>query len=285
MALLITPEERDRQSLILLGLSEEDVAERRTYIGASDANTICGGDDERVHQLWLEKRGEAEPEDLSDNLAVQMGTWTEALNCLWYEKQTGRRVTDRQARIPHAIHKYIIARLDGKTHTEAGEPAVLEAKHVGAFGYDIETIYQRYAPQVAVQMACAGVEHAILSVFSGSNKWETRSVERDPIYEAEVIGQLVKFWAHVQDGTPPVDIAAPAAPIPVSLMRRVDLSTSNTWTSAELDYVQNETAAKAFETAKKDLKGLIEDDVCEAKGKLLTISRSKNGSLRFARNK
>ena len=34
-------------------------------------------------QLWKEKRGEAEPEDLSGNLVVQPGVATEALNQTW----------------------------------------------------------------------------------------------------------------------------------------------------------------------------------------------------------
>lgn len=45
-------------------------------------------------QLWREKRGKVEPEDLSGNLVVQLGAATEELNRSWYERNTGRRVTD-----------------------------------------------------------------------------------------------------------------------------------------------------------------------------------------------
>src|SRR5258708_37814314 len=39
------------------------------------------GDDQAMPvRLWLEKRGEIEPADLSDNLIVQLGTVTEDLN-------------------------------------------------------------------------------------------------------------------------------------------------------------------------------------------------------------
>ena len=37
--------------------------------------------------LWLEKTGQQEPADLSDNLAVQIGIRTEQLNYQWFEKQ------------------------------------------------------------------------------------------------------------------------------------------------------------------------------------------------------
>ena len=34
---------------------------------------IMGSDEEALLRLWREKRGEVEPEDLSDNLIVQLG--------------------------------------------------------------------------------------------------------------------------------------------------------------------------------------------------------------------
>src|SRR5215472_29344 len=46
---------------------------RRTFIGGSDARIIMGSDEAALIQLWREKRGEAEPEDLSGNLIVQLG--------------------------------------------------------------------------------------------------------------------------------------------------------------------------------------------------------------------
>ena len=40
------------------------VVERRAFIGGSDARIIMGNDEAALIQLWREKRGEAEPEDL-----------------------------------------------------------------------------------------------------------------------------------------------------------------------------------------------------------------------------
>ena len=39
-----------------------------------------GADQAALIRLWREKRGEAEPEDLSGNLVVQLGAATEELN-------------------------------------------------------------------------------------------------------------------------------------------------------------------------------------------------------------
>jgi predicted phage-related endonuclease len=70
--------------------------DRRQFIGGSDARIIMNPDEAALIRLWKEKRGEAEPEDLSDNLVVQLGVATEALNRTWYERNTGRVITDTQ---------------------------------------------------------------------------------------------------------------------------------------------------------------------------------------------
>src|SRR6516225_4478581 len=48
-------------------------ADRRYFIGGSDASIIMGNDEAALLRLWREKRGEVEPEDLSRNLVVQLG--------------------------------------------------------------------------------------------------------------------------------------------------------------------------------------------------------------------
>ena len=53
---------------------------RRYFLGGSDARIIMGSDEAALVRLWREKRGEAEPEDLSGNLIVQLGSATEELN-------------------------------------------------------------------------------------------------------------------------------------------------------------------------------------------------------------
>ena len=73
--------------------------DRRVFIGGSDARIIMGSDEAALVRLWREKRGEAEPEDLSGNLIVQLGKATEVLNRAWYERNTGRAITDVQRRV------------------------------------------------------------------------------------------------------------------------------------------------------------------------------------------
>src|SRR5215813_8991714 len=87
--------------------------ERRYFIGGSDARIVMGNDEAALIQLWREKRGDAHPADLSGNLIVQLGTATEELNRVWYERNSGRRVIDVQRHVKHSIIPYMAATLDG----------------------------------------------------------------------------------------------------------------------------------------------------------------------------
>ena len=61
-------------------ITRAEAVVRRTFVGGTDARIIMGGDEAALIRLWREKRGEIDPEDLSGNLAVQLGTATEELN-------------------------------------------------------------------------------------------------------------------------------------------------------------------------------------------------------------
>src|SRR5262249_20082411 len=100
-------------------------ADRRYFIGGSDAPVIMGDDEATLLRLWREKRGEVEPEDLSGNLLVQLGLATEELNRRWYQAYTGQILTDVQRQIRHPALKWMAATLDGRVKATV---AVFEAK-------------------------------------------------------------------------------------------------------------------------------------------------------------
>src|SRR6266571_4376520 len=98
---------------------------RQGFVGGSDARIIMGSDEAALIRLWREKRGEAEPEDLSGNLIVQLGVATEELNRAWFERNSGRSVRDVQRRIRHSAIAWMMATLDGIVE---GTEAVFESK-------------------------------------------------------------------------------------------------------------------------------------------------------------
>jgi hypothetical protein len=87
-------------------------ADRRHFVGGSDARIIMGPDEAALVRLWREKRGEAEPEDLSGNLIVQLGVVTEDLNRHWYERNSGQTIKDIQRRAEKKFWRCV----------ESGEP-------------------------------------------------------------------------------------------------------------------------------------------------------------------
>src|SRR5438128_7033645 len=110
-------------------------ADRRWFIGGSDARIIMGSDEPALVQLWREKRGEAEPEDLSGNLIVQLGRATEELNRSWYQRNTSRQVRDVQRRVRHSAIPWMAATLDGIVQ---GTEAVFEAKFMLPWSFSEE---------------------------------------------------------------------------------------------------------------------------------------------------
>ena len=68
-----------------------------------------GNDEPSLIRLWREKRGEIEPQDLSDNLIVQLGVATEPLNRLWFERTTGKAIKDVQLRVRHPVRRSVLA--------------------------------------------------------------------------------------------------------------------------------------------------------------------------------
>ena len=108
-----------------------------------------GNDEAALLRLWREKRGEAEPEDLSGNLIVQLGVVTEAVNRYWYERNTGQVVTAVQRRVEHPVIRFLAATLDGMVE---GTGAVFEAKFMLPWSFSEEAAAQKYIAKVHHQV-------------------------------------------------------------------------------------------------------------------------------------
>lgn len=264
-----------------LGLSADAIARRKDAIGGSDANTIMSGDEKRLLQLWREKRGETEPEDLSDNLAVQMGSFTEPLNIAWFEKHTGMTVKSQGVSVRREWSGHpMAATLDGECGFD-GPDAVFEAKHCGVRNTDAE-LFARYVPQLTHNCLCAGRSRAFLSIFKGNGDWCVMEYALDDDYAERLVEAEAAFWECVRTGTPPCPLPPGPTPKPVGI-KEYDLTGSNEWASHAADFIETELAADRHEIAKKALKALVPDDASKAFGHGICISRTKSGALRFSK--
>jgi predicted phage-related endonuclease len=257
-----------------MALSEEHQKRRREFVGGSDANIILSGDEEKILRLWREKRGEAESEDLDNVLQVQMGTFTEPLNAIWFTKQTGRSIANQGEIRVSNDYPFMGCTLDGLT--DEGK-TIWEAKHVSAFSKE-EEILDRYMPQLHHNMIVCGLSSSVLSVFYGNHKWEKYEVSYDPLYGAALIEAVKHFWGCVKSGKAPVLVKVHA---PIEPVRRVDMTSNNRWAVLSAQYIENAKYNKIFDEAAKELKGMIEEDVMEASGHGVTVRRDKRGALRI----
>lgn len=256
-----------------LGLTVAQKTFRKRLLGGSDATVIMSGDAERITRLWLEKRGEAEPENLDHVLPVQMGSFTEPLNRMWFTRQTGRPITHVGDELISLDYPFMGCTLDGLTDDGT---TIWEAKHVNAFAKDDEVL-ARYMPQLHHNMIVAGLDRAVLSVFIGTLKWVKFEVEYDAIYAAALMGAEADFWDCVLNGSAPV--AAPFIAPPVPAIRKADMTGNNEWHSVAADWLEHKPAAAKFEKAVKAIKGLVPEDAVEAYGAGICVSRAKNGAL------
>src|SRR5436305_2791610 len=171
--------------------------ERRAFIGGSDSRIIMGSDEAALIRLWREKRGKAESEALSGNLIVQLGAATEELNRSWYERNTGRRVTDVQRQVKHSAIPWMAATLDGVVEN-AG--AVFEAKFMLPWSFSEEAAAEKYMAQVQHNMWVTHLRTSVLSIITGGGKWVEVAIPMDPLYLTDLVNPEKSLTATIRTG-------------------------------------------------------------------------------------
>jgi predicted phage-related endonuclease len=252
--------------------------DRRSFIGGSDARIIMGDDEPMLVRLWREKRGEIEPEDLSDNLIVQLGTITEDLNRRWYERQTGQTVTHVQRRIQHPVNKWMAATLDGVV---APSGAVFEAKFMLPWSFSEEAAAEKHMAQLQHNMWVANSRAAVLSIITGGGKWLEMTICADPLYQHLLLTAEKKFWRCVMSADPPCLFGIEPPRPRLKAVRIVDMNASNSWAESASVFRRTRKAYQEHEDAKAGLKKLVPEDAKEAIGHGLRAKRSKNGAISF----
>ncbi len=252
--------------------------DRRFFIGGSDARIIMGDDESLLTRLWREKRGEIEPEDLSDNLIVQLGTVTEELNRRWYERNTGHVIKDVQRRVKHPIIKWMAATLDGLVDPSG---AVFEAKFMLPWTFSEEAAAEKHMAQLQHNMWVTNARSAVLSIITGGGKWVELTIHADPLYQHLLITAERKFWRCVQNGEMPQLFGVEPPPPRLEAIRIVDMNSSNSWAEFAATFKRTRAAHQEHEGAKAELKKLVPEDAKEAAGHGLKAKRSKSRAISF----
>ena len=251
---------------------------RRQFIGGSDARIIMGPDETALIRLWKEKRGEAEPEDLTSNLVVQLGLATELLNQTWYERNTGRTVTDVQRWVQHPVHRYLAATLDGFVNDL---DAVFEAKFMLPWSFSEEAAAEKHMAQLQHNMWVVNARSAALSIITGGGKWIEMTIPADALYQHFLVTAERRFWRCVQTGETPTPYGIEPPRPWIEGVRIVDMSDSNSWAEFAGLFCATRSAFLDHERAKSELKALMPEDAKEASGHGVRAKRSKSGAVSF----
>jgi predicted phage-related endonuclease len=252
------------------------VLNSRNFVGGSDARIIMGDDEEPLVRLWREKRGEAEPEDLSRNLIVQLGKATEGLNREWFEVATGQHVTDVQMHIRHPGLHWMGATLDGRVEASG---AVFESKFMLPWSFSEEAAARKYAAQLQHNMFVVAARTAVLSIITGGGRWVEITTHADPLYQHLVVTAERKFWRCVETGEPPALFGVDPPKPRIEAVRIVDMTSSNAWAEFAAVFVRTRDTHQEHERAKKELKGLVPEDAQHAIGHGIRAKRSKSGAV------
>src|SRR6516164_6371805 len=234
-------------------------ADRRYFIGGSDARVIMGDDEAALLRLWREKRGEVEPEDLSDNLVVQLGVATEELN-------------------RHPVLRWMAATLDGRVEATG---AVFEAKFMLPWAFSEEAAAEKYMLQLQHNMWVVASRSAVLSVITGGGKWVEITTHADPLYQHLIVTAERKFWRSVESGEPPRLFGVEPPKPRIEAVRIVDMTSSNSWAEFAAVFRNTRQAFLDHERSKTELKALMPEDAKEAIGHGVRAKRSKSGAISF----
>ena len=235
-------------------------------------------DEAALIRLWKEKRGEAERQDFSDNLVVQLGVATEVLNRTWYERNTGRPVTDVQRWVRHPVIRWMAATLDGMVE-DAG--AVFEAKFMLPWSFSEEAAAEKHMAQLQHNMWIVNVRTAALSIITGGGKWIEMTIAADSLYQHFLITAERKFWRCVETGETPRLVGIEPSRPRVDAVRLVDMNGSNSWAEFAGLFCATRSAFLDHERAKTELKALMPEDAKEASGHGVRAKRSKSGAVGF----
>jgi predicted phage-related endonuclease len=253
-------------------LTAAQLEERRNGVGSSDARKIMAGD---WYDLWAEKTGRVIPPPILSPWDALLRHHIEPAILDYWEQVHECDLIYRGDAITHPTLSIIRATLDGYDDQEG---RVVDAKLLNQFTPDKENwIIDRYGWQMVHQMAVMGCDKGSLYISIHMAKPYRVDWERDHFQEAMYIDRCKEFWSYVEQdkeppGAPPVEV-----PVPVELMRTIDMSDSNQWGAFSADWLEHAAAAKAFDLAAKGLKGLVPKDAGRVFGKTLEITRDGRG--------
>jgi len=174
---------------------EEWLELRNKGLGGSDIGTALGFNSfKSPYQLWAEKTGLIEPEDISDKVAIQIGNELEDLVARMFTQETGLEVRKDNKTYYHDDHPFLLANIDRKI---VGQKALLECKTTSVYNessWDDDEVPASYLLQVQHYLNVLDFDKAYIAVLIGNHRFVWKEIERDNDLIAAYQTQAVNFW-------------------------------------------------------------------------------------------
>lgn len=272
-----------------MSLTQEQKADRALGLGGSDAAAACGISRWKTPvQLWLEKTGQVEEENLDDKEFVQWGNLLEDVICDEWARRSGHKIRRENVSRVDREYPFMRANIDRNI---VGLREGLEAKNSSAWLADewgddgTDEVPLFYLIQGAHYMRVYDYEAWNFAVLLGGNELRSYRTIRNEAVEASLIELETKFWDCVVNRKPPP---------PVNMDDLVRINPKSQGAIAADDQIQTAVAdlwqvkqdVKALEKREEELKFQIghfmgpNGDLLDASDPLLTIAtyRSQKAS-------
>jgi putative phage-type endonuclease len=188
-------------------LTEKQLTARRAGIGGSDAPAVCGVDQYRQPlDVYLEKTGESDPEDLSDKESVQWGNLMEDLVAREWARRSGLSVRRSNMTMVHPDFNFMLGHIDRKI---VGRREGLEIKTRGVFaasdyGRDgTDEVRDSDLVQCAHYMSVTGWDAWNMAVLVGGQELRTFRIPRNENMIESILEAEFLFWDRVKRLVPP----------------------------------------------------------------------------------
>lgn len=190
-------------------LTQEQLAERKGYIGASEAAAVCGLDAYRHPvDVWMEKTGRVDPPDLSDVECVEAGNVFEPAIRGWAAQRLGVKVNQVRQTVYHPDLPFVACHPDGKI-VGSGNRAGLEIKNRsvwmrGRYGEPgSDAVLDTDLCQCQHTMAVTGWDLMHMAVVFGGQRLVLFRVPRDDGFIDSLLSGEAEFWKHIETDTVP----------------------------------------------------------------------------------
>ena len=181
-----------------------DPAENRNhFIGGSDVGTIMGLNPYKsAFQLWCEKTGRIEPEDISDVESVWWGNEMEDLVAKRFCMKTGKRVKKSGFEFTCEEYPFLVAHVDRLILKES---SVLECKTTSSwnkFKYNEGEVPPAHYAQVQFYLAMTGLQTGYLAT-KRDNQFYITTISKDYEFIEDMLEKCLDFWHKVENDIQP----------------------------------------------------------------------------------